>query len=287
MAREWIAFAVVIATIASAASARASPPEPTPTAAQAPTNDYVVGPQDVLMITVFDEPTLTGRFTVEADGTINYPLVGRVQVSGKTLRAIQEDLTSRLGASYLRNPQVTILVDQFRSQSIFILGEVRQPGKHVISGKLTLLEALSKAGGPTSSAGTEVMVRRPKNPGATAAPIDPTDDASSEVVARVSLEDLQSGRAPNVAIRDGDSIFVPKAETFFVTGHVRSPGPYVWEEGMTVLIALSKAGGITERGARNRVKIIRIVDGERREIRVEMTDPVLPNDTIDVPQRYF
>lgn len=274
MARRWIAFAVVIAASVAAA-------------AQAPTTDYVVGPQDVLMITVFNEPTLTGRFTVEADGTINYPLVGRVQVGGKTLRAIQEDLTSRLGANYLRNPQVTILVDQFRSQSIFVLGEVRQPGKHVISGNLTLLEALSQAGGPTTSAGTEVVVRRPKNPAATAGPIDPTDDTTSEVVARVSLEDLQSGRAPSVAIRDGDNIFVPKAETFFVTGYVRSPGPYVWEEGMTVLIALSKAGGITERGARNRVKIIRIVDGERREIRVEMTDLVRPNDTVEVPQRYF
>jgi len=275
MGRILTTFAVVIAVLGPGV------------AAQTPANDYVVGPQDVLMITVFNEPTLSGRFTVEADGTINYPLVGRVPVAGKTLRAIQEDLTSRLGASYLRNPQVTILVDQFRSQSIFVLGEVRQPGKHVISGNLTLLEALSQAGGPTTSAGTEVIVRRPKDPSATAGPIDPTDDTTSEVVARVSLEDLQSGRAPNVAIRDGDNVFVPKAETFFVTGYVRSPGPYVWEEGMTVLIALSKAGGITERGARNRVKIIRIVDGERREIRVEMTDLVLPNDTIDVPQRYF
>ena len=255
--------------------------------AQAPTTDYVVGPQDVLMITVFNEVSLSGRFTVEADGTINYPLIGRIQVGGKALRAIQEELTRRLAAGYLRSPQVTILVDQFRSQSIFVLGEVRQPGKHLISGNLTLLEALSQAGGPTTSAGTEVIVRRPKDPTATAGPIDPTDDTTSEVVARVSLEDLQSGRASNIAIRDGDNIFVPKAETFFVTGHVRSSGPYVWEEGMTVLIALSKAGGITERGARNRVKIIRIVNGERREIKVEMTDLVLPNDTIDVPQRYF
>ena len=255
--------------------------------AQAPTTDYVVGPQDVLMITVFNEVSLSGRFTVEADGTINYPLIGRIQVGGKALRAIQEELTRRLAAGYLRSPQVTILVDQFRSQSIFVLGEVRQPGKHPISGNLTLLEALSQAGGPTTSAGTEVIVRRPKDPTATAGPIDPTDDTTSEVVARVSLEDLQSGRASTIAIRDGDNIFVPKAETFFVTGHVRSPGPYVWEEGMTVLIAISKAGGITERGARNRVKIVRIVNGERREIRVEMTDLVLPNDTIDVPQRYF
>lgn len=255
--------------------------QPTPPA------EYVVGPQDVLSITVFNEPALSGRFTVESDGTINYPLIGRVSVAGKTLRAVQEELTTRLASGYLVNPQVTVLVEQYRSQSIFVMGEVRQPGKHIITGNLSLLEALSQAGGPTPSAGTEVIVRRPKAPGAPVGPVDPTDDTQSDVVARVSLQDVQTGRAAHVTIRDGDTIFVPKAEMFFVTGHVRSPGSYVWEKGMTVLKAISLAGGITERGARNRIKIIRIVNGQRKEIRVNMTDPVLPNDTVDVPQRYF
>jgi polysaccharide export outer membrane protein len=249
--------------------------------------EYLVGPQDVLSITVFNEPALSGRFTVESDGTINYPLVGRVAVAGKTLRAIQEDLTRRLAAGYLVNPQVTVLVEQYRSQSIFVMGEVRQPGKHIITGALSLLEALSQAGGPTAAAGTEVIVRRPKDPDAPPGPVDPTDDTRSDVVARVSLQDVQTGRATHVTIRDGDTIFVPKAEMFFVTGHVRSPGSYVWEKGMTVQKAISLAGGITERGARNRIKIIRIVDGQRKEFRVTMTDLVLPNDTIEVPQRYF
>ncbi len=252
----------------------------------APVTDYVIGPQDVLSITVFNEPTLSGRFTVESDGSINYPLVGRVPVAGKTLRALQEDLTKRLSTGLLVNPQVTILVEQYRSQSIFVVGEVRQPGKHMISGNMSLLEALSQAGGATTTAGTEVIVRRPKDPNA-AGPVDPSDDSQSDIVARVNLEDLQSGRAANVTIRDGDNIFVPKAEMFFVTGHVRSPGSYVWEKGMTVLKAISLAGGITERGARGRIKIVRIVNGQQKKIDVKMTDPVLPNDTIEVPQRYF
>ena len=256
-------------------------------AGQPVTTDYVVGPRDVLGITVFNEAPLSGRFTVESDGSINYPLIGRMQVGGKTLRAIQEDLTTRLGSAYLVDPQVTILVEQFRSQSIFVVGEVGQPGRHTLSGAMTLLEALSTAGGTTTTAGTEVIVRRPKDASASAGPVDPTDDTRADTVARVSLVDLQSGRVPNVDIRDGDTIFVPKAEMFFVTGYVRSPGSYVWEEGMTVLRAISLAGGITERGARGRVKIVRIVGGERKEIRVQMTDLVLPNDAIEVPQRYF
>ncbi len=250
--------------------------------------DYIIGPQDVLSITVFNEPALSGRFTVESDGSVNYPLVGRVPVAGKTLRALQEDLTKRLSAGLLVNPQVTILVEQYRSQSIFVVGEVRQPGKHTISGNMSLLEALSQAGGTTTTAGTEVIVRRPKDPSSTAGPVDPSDDSRSDIVARVNLEDLQSGRAANVTIQDGDTIFVPKAELFFVTGHVRNPSSYVWEKGMTVQKAISLAGGITERGARGRIKIIRIVNGERKEIKVKsMTDLVLPNDTIEVPQRYF
>ena len=257
------------------------------TAQQEVSNDYVVGPRDVLSITVFNEPALSGRYTVESDGGINFPLIQRVQVGGKTIRQIQDELTKRLEAGYLLSPQITVLVEQFRSQSVFIIGEVRQPGKHTIQGDLTLLEALSEAGGPTTSAGTEVVVRRPKNAAAAAGPVDPSDDTASEVVARINLDDLQNGRATNVTIRDGDTIFVPKAEVFFVIGYVRSPGTYVWEEGTTVLIALSKAGGITERGARGRIRITRMVNGERKEIKVKMTDLVQANDTIEVPQRYF
>lgn len=251
------------------------------------TTDYIVGPQDVLKISVFNEPTLSGPFTVESDGSINFPLVGRLTVAGKTLRAIQEELTKRLAAGYLVNPQVTILVDEYRSQSIFVQGEVRQPGKHTISGNMTLLEALSQAGGPTATAGSEVIVRRPKDASSPAGPVDPADDTRSDVVARANLIDVQSGRAANVTIRDGDTIFVPKAEMFFVNGYVQNPGSYVWEKGMTVLRAISAAGGITERGARGRIKIIRIVNGQQKKIDVQMTDLVLPNDTIDVPRRYF
>jgi polysaccharide export outer membrane protein len=182
---------------------------------------------------------------------------------------------------------VAVQVEQYRSQSIFVVGEVRQPGKHTISGRMTLLEALSQAGGTTASAGTEIVVRRPKDAGAPVGPVDPADDSRSDVIARVNLDDLQSGRAANVGIQDGDTVFVPKAEMFFVTGYVRSPGSYVWEKGMTVLRAISLAGGVTERGSSGRVRIIRIVKGDRKEIRVQMTDLVLPNDTIEVPQRYF
>jgi polysaccharide export outer membrane protein len=107
-------------------------------------------------------------------------------------------------------------------------------------------------------------------------------------VIKVNVMDLQSGKlSNNVALRDGDTVFVPKAEPFFVTGQVRSPGSYPLQKGMTVLQALSVAGGVTDRGTTRRMKLIRMADGKKKELSVELTDLVQPGDTIIVPQRFF
>jgi polysaccharide export outer membrane protein len=105
----------------------------------------------------------------------------------------------------------------------------------------------------------------------------------------VNLRDLQSGvLSQNVALRDGDTIFVPRAESIYVFGQVRSPGAYALQSvETTVLQALSLAGGVTDRGATNRVKIMRVVKGEKVELRVKLTDLVQPGDTIVVPEKYF
>ena len=105
-------------------------------------------------------------------------------------------------------------------------------------------------------------------------------------VRRVSLRDIEGGRlSQNVPIRDGDTIFVPKAERFFVVGLVRNPGSFAMEDNMTVLQALSLAGGVTERGSSKRVRVTRMVDGKRIEVDVKPTDLVLPGDTLTVRQR--
>jgi polysaccharide biosynthesis/export protein len=92
----------------------------------------------------------------------------------------------------------------------------------------------------------------------------------------------------NVALRDGDTIFVPKAESVYVYGQVRSPGAYALQQSQTtVLQALSLAGGATDRGAVNRVRIVRIVNGEKVELKVKLSDLVRPGDTLIVPERYI
>jgi polysaccharide export outer membrane protein len=245
--------------------------------------NYVVGPEDVLTVTVYNEPQLSGHFRVEKDGEFSYPFLGRVRAGGRTLAELGDVIKARLAEGYLRHPQVTVEVDQFRSQNVFVMGEVRTPGKYVLSGPATLLDALARAGAPTDAAGPEVLILHPKDP-IRGSPTLP-DQPDAEVVT-INLREIQDGRlSRNVTIRDGDTIFVTKAERFFVVGLVRNAGSYVLERNMTVLQGISTAGGVSERGSIRRLRIVRIVGNKRKEFDAKPTDIVQSGDTIVVRQR--
>jgi polysaccharide export outer membrane protein len=247
--------------------------------------DYVIGPQDVLTVQVFDQPDLGGKYTVEADGTFSFPLVGRVRAGGMTLRAFEIELTKKLADGYFRNPQVTVAVEQYRSQRVFVMGEVRGPGPVALTGGMTLIEALARAGSTLPTASGEVAIVR-AGQGAKA-PALPGQAATTEVF-RASIRDLESGAlSQNIELHDGDTIFVPRAETIYVFGQVKNPGAFAVQKDTTVLQALSLAGGVTENGAMNRIKIVRLVDGAKKELKVKLTEIVRPGDTIIVPERYF
>jgi polysaccharide biosynthesis/export protein len=254
--------------------------------AQTPSaGDYIIGPQDVLTVQVFDQADLGGRYTVETDGTFSFPLIGRIQAGGMTLRAFEGELKKKLADGYFRNPQVTVSVEQYRSQRIFVMGEVRAPGPVPLTGGMTLIEALARAGSTLPSASGEVAIVRA--PQGAKGPTLPDADKVADMV-RVNIRELESGSMKhNVALHDGDTIFVPRAESAYVFGQVRTPGAYAIQRDTTVLQALSLAGGVTENGAMNRIKIVRLVSGEKKEIKVKLTDLVKPGDTIIVPEKYF
>ena len=248
--------------------------------------DYVVGAQDVLTVTVYDQADLSGKYKVEADGSFSFPLIGRMKAAGMTLRALEADLQKRLADGYLRNPQVTVAVETYQSQRIFMLGEVRQPGPYPLSGNMTLIEALSKAGSTTAAAADEILVVRPAA-GTVTGPLLP-DQAGDSTVIRVNIRDLQEGDlTKNITLKDGDTIVVPKAQSVYVFGQVKTPGAYAVAKGITVLQALSLAGGVTDRGSTGRVKIIRTVDGKKKEMKAKLTDTVEPGDTLIVAERFF
>ncbi len=246
--------------------------------------DYIIGAQDVLAVQLYDQPEIGGKYTVEADGTFSFPLIGRIKAGGLTLRAFETELRRRLADGYFRNPQVSVAVEQYRSQRVFVMGEVRAPGPVALSGGMTLIEALARAGSTLPDASGEVAVVRA--PAGARGPLTP-DKGAAEIF-RASIRDLEAGvLKQNIELRDGDTIFVSRADSVYVFGQVKNPGAYAVRRDTTVLQALSLAGGVTENGALNRVRVVRVVNGEKRELKLKLTDLVKAGDTLIVPERYF
>lgn len=264
-------------------------------------NGYTIGVRDVLEIQLFNQPDLSGEYTVETDGAFSFPLIGRVEAAGLTVEQLEATLRERLLDGYFRNPRITVAVAEYRSQQVFVMGEVNSPGAYPLAAETSLIEVLALAGSVTSqSSGVVVIVRRGRgtsrdvaarngagdgegNPGAGDPP-----SLEGPATIRVNLGDLESGDlSRNVMLRDGDTVFVPRAAVVYVLGEVREPGSFPIQEGLTVLQALSLAGGATEFAALNRIKIVRFVDGERLEVAAKLDDLVQPDDTIRVPVKFF
>lgn len=253
---------------------------------QEPIN-YVIGPQDVLTISVFDQEDLGGKYSVDADGTFTFPLVGRVKAGGLTLRQLETELKRLLKDGFFKDPQLAVGVDQYRSKKVHIVGEVRNAGTYTLAGDMSLIEAIARAGSTLPTASGEALIVRPLGNKPATGPLTP--NGNDQDVTTVDLKALQSGAlTQNVALQDGDTVFVPRAESVYVFGHVRNPGAYpLHQRDTTVLQALALAGGVTDRGATGRIKVVRVVNGKTTEIRVKLTDIVRPGDTIMVPERFF
>ena len=282
-----VLISLLLATLlGQKASAPAKPPVQAPATAPAPggavespaNTKYQIGPQDLLKITVLDEPDLSPSLRVDNDGSITFAYIGRIQAAGSTLADLQERIRAGLAAGYIKNPQVRVEIESYKSQSIMVSGEVRSPGKITMTGAMTVLEALASAGSPTSSASSELTIAHAKKPGA-----DPGDLE----ITRVNWKDLQLGKGTDVAIADGDLINIPKAQTFFMTGQIRNSGSYVLEPGTTVQQAIAMAGGLNDRGSDRRINASRVVNGKTTDVNLKMEDKVMPNDVITIGQRFF
>jgi polysaccharide export outer membrane protein len=261
-----------------------TPPKPGETAGSLAQPNYQIGSQDELRVTVFDADGLTGVYRVDDDGFITFPLLGRIEVAGTTLSVTQEKIRQLLMNGYIRNPQVRVDVQEYKSQSVFVSGEVRAPAEIRMTGGMTLLKALAQAGSPMSSASSELTIARQRRsgPGVPAPATEPASD-----VIRVNWRDLQTGKTADVPLQDGDVIFVPKAQTFFIQGFVRNGGSYVLEPGTTVEQAVALAGGLTDRGTNRGIKATRNVNGKSVEVSLTLSDRVQAGDVITIKQRLF
>ena len=249
--------------------------------------EYLIGPQDVLSILVHNHDELSRRdgVAVEADGTIEYPLIGRVKVGGLSTRQIGDDIKQKLIAGgYLTNASVSVSVKDYRSQSVHVYGEgVRTPGTVQLKGNVTLAEALSQAGSFSLQAGAYIIIARGGTPDSPAV----LGEVKPENQLRILRSDIETGAASRIQLQDGDTIFVPRAEVYYVTGHVRNPNEFIFKPNLTVLQAITIAGGYTDRAAKNRLTVERMVEGRLDKVKVKESDLVQPGDTIRVPPRFW
>jgi len=241
--------------------------------------DYRVGDGDVLKVTVYGHPDLTTTVRVSGGGTITFPLVGLLEVKGLTVDQVAEKVGTSLSDGYIVNPQVSVFIEEFRSKRVTIIGQVEHPGLYELSGSTTLLELISKAGGLTKDFGNNATIHRKNGAG-----------GEQEEIITIDLKNvLQNGAmALDVPILDGDSVVVAKAATFYVTGEVKKADAYKYEEGTTVIKAITMAGGFTNIAARGKVKVYRKINGKEHVAeKVSMDMPILPDDVIVVPESFF
>jgi polysaccharide biosynthesis/export protein len=247
---------------------------------------YRIGAKDVIEVSVWGHEELSGKFVVAPEGTISYPMLGSVKVADLTSTDVERAVTAGLADGYLKKPQVSVRVAEYLSRRLFVMGEVRTPGPIPITGAITVLEALSRAGSMTEQAGGEVVVLRPGR--AAGGPAIPGQDHVTEL-GRLKVQQLRAGTmTANLDLGDGDTIFVPRAESIFVLGMVNAPGSYTIEPGSTtVLRAIALAGGVSQLGSTGRVRITRIVDGKKVELKAKLDELLKPGDTVVVGTRLF
>lgn len=277
--------------------------------AQAP-DPSVLRPADVIDVVVLGHPTLSGSFAIDKEGGVNYPLIGRVAATGLSPGDLEKKLQTLLGAGFLKRPEVSVRVKEYRSRPVLVLGEVARPGIFPLKGDRSLLTMLQDAGGLTQNAGHEFLVARPPAgsetvaieqfwsmpmvPGLTDAPRLPDAEGlppgaiKGSDVFRASFRELMEGNAEqNVILEGGDLIYVPRAAQIFVTGQAARPAAFKYVDGMTVQDALQQAGWISDRGSLKRLKVVRFEAGKRREFKVQLTDPLKPGDTLTIGERFF
>lgn len=159
---------------------------------------YKIGPLDVLEVTVFKVPDLSKSVQVSEAGTINFPLIGEIQAGSKSARELEQELTKRLGAKYLRNPQITVFVKEYNSQRVTVTGAVKKPGVVPMAGGMTLVQAIAQSGGLDDLAESTAMLFRL------------TD--GQRVGGRYDISAIQAGQGDDPQLQSGDVIVVPSSD---------------------------------------------------------------------------
>jgi len=245
-----------------------------PPTASLPESGYVLGPDDQIVIHAMDAPELSDKsLLIGTNGNITLPLIGRVKASGLTVEELESELDSRLKI-YLKDPQVSVSVTEFRSQPVSVFGAVGQPGVIQLRGRKTLYEVLSMAGGPRESAGSTITLTRRRENGDLPLPGARTDPTGQFSTAELNVEKVVEGTNPaaNIEIKPNDVISVSQADynMIYVVGDVQRGGNFTMggRQTISVLMALSMAGGLGRTAKPEKARIIRKVQDDPKPVEV-------------------
>jgi len=224
----------------------------------APETRLKIGPGDEIEVNVFDEPDMeqTVRVNDLGDGTLNF--IGSVHLAGLTTDQAEALIARKLTeGNYLLSPQVSVIIREYSTQGVSVLGEVKSPGVYPVLGGQSLLDVLAAAGGTTPLAGAEITIQR-------------ASDASSLTV--LLSEDAHQSLSSNVRLYPGDKVIIPRAGLVYVLGDVGRPGGFVMENDgkMTLLQALAMAGGTTHTSNTNGSRLLRKRYSGYTDVRIEL-----------------
>ena len=227
----WVMLVSLISNAAGAPATRHPAPD-----------TYVLGPGDTIDVQIFGEPDLTRAIMIKPDGTIALALLGEVKAAGKTTEQLQAELT-KLYSKYLKAPSISVAVQGFRIDRVYLLGQVQRPGEIELRPNVGLLELLATAGGPTNRADlAKAVVIRDK----------------TETIKLDLFNALAKNRDPDVKLRAGDVLFIPETDRRITAlGEVGHPGAYDLLEGQHVTELLAAAGGPTAKAGLSKAFIMR------------------------------
>jgi polysaccharide biosynthesis/export protein len=244
------------------------------TQASAKPEDYRLGAGDLLKIAVFDHDELGVDARISQSGNITFPLIGQIQVAGLSTRDAELLLGRRLiEGGFVKQPQVSVLVSEYQSQKVSVMGQVAKPGQYPLDASKKVLDALALAGGVLNdTAADDVTLVRA--------------DGSRIVI---DLQKLFDGDpAVNLVVQDGDTVFVAHAPQFYIYGQVQRPGQYKLVRNTSISQAISIGGGLTPRGTQ-RGAVVKRVDakGKEHKISVKDEDVLQPNDVLMIKASLF
>lgn len=246
--------------------------------ASAPLQDYVLGPGDMIKISVFQNADLSLETRVSENGTITYPLIGTVQVGGLSTSAVEKRIARMLkDGGFLIDPQVTVLIDQIHGNQVAAIGQFNRPGRYPLETTQTKLSDVIAQAGGIAPGGSDTVIFAGKRSGK---PEWRKIDIGNMFVNNQMDNDF--------VLEAGDVLFVDRYPLFYIYGEVQRPGSYRVERNMTLVQALASGGGLTPRGTQKGVRIKRKdASGKVVELKADLDEPVQPEDVIYVRESIF